>query len=86
MLRSLVGSEMCIRDSVIINLVIAALLQPDVTPRPIPSALTETLPALLVVWHGAGPMAIAVAGTSLQGAVPTIPSISAQAGAVTTHS
>ena len=47
---------------VIVNLVITALLQPDVTPRPIPSALTETFPALLVVGHGAGPMAIAVAG------------------------
>ena len=71
---------------VIVNLVITALLQPDVTTRPIPPTLTETFPALLVVGHGAGPMAIAVAGAALQGAVATIPSISAQAGAVATHS
>ena len=70
---------------VIVNLVITSLLQSDVAARSVPATLTQTLPALLVVWHGARPVTIAVARTPLQSAVFTIPTIGAETSAIAAH-
>ena len=70
---------------VIVELVVTALLQPDLTAGPVPAALTETLPLLPVVRHRAGPVAVAVAGAALQGAVEAVPAVGAEAGSVAAH-
>ena len=70
---------------VVVNLVVAVLLEPDVAAGPVPPTLAQTLPALLVVGHGAGAVTPAVAGTPLQGAVLPIPAVGAETRSVTAH-
>ena len=70
---------------VVVNLVVAVLLKPDVAAGPVPPTLAQTLPALLVVGHGAGAVTPAVAGTPLQGAVLPIPAVGAETRSVTAH-
>lgn len=71
---------------VVVHPVVAVLLEPDVAAGPVPAALAQTLPALLVVGHGAGAVTPAVAGAALQGAVLPIPAVGAQTRSVTAHS
>ena len=78
-------SQWSVLTLVIVLPVVTALLQPDLTAGPVPAALAETLPLLAVVWHGAGPVAVAVARTSLQGAVEAVPPVGTQAGPVAAH-
>ena len=70
---------------VIVQLVVTALLQPDLTAGSVPAALTETLPLLAVVRHRAGPVAVTVPRAALQCAVQTVPAVGAETGPVAAH-
>lgn len=65
---------------IIVDAVVASLLHRNAAVRSVPATVASALP--ITVGHDAVPVAATAACTSLQGAVPAIPALNAEAGAV----